>query len=178
VRCSRFSLATGLAILALTPASARAADGVVFHRHRVGLGATLGDPTGAHVKLFVHPRHALSSSVGFAPLHLGAGRVDLSWLFHSKPWGRSTELDTHGYFGLGVGLAFWSDHFGYLGVFGPTPGDLRKIAFFFRAPVLGLAFHFEKMPFGLFLETAYTPLVGPPIAFWTVDFVLGGHFWF
>lgn len=144
----------------------------------VSLGIVAGDPTGGSAKLFLHPRHALASHVGFGFFHFGAGRVDLSYLFHSKPWGGKDGFFALGYVGVGVGVAFWSSKFGHLGPLAPEPGDFRKAAFFFRAPVLGIDFFLASVPIDIFLETAYSPLVGPYLSAWNIDFGLGARYWF
>jgi hypothetical protein len=48
----------------------------------VGLGLSMGDPSGASFKWFMHPNHALQSDVGWAPLHHGNGRFGLDYLWH------------------------------------------------------------------------------------------------
>jgi hypothetical protein len=142
----------------------------------VGLGFSVGDPTGATAKAFLAPQHALQASLGFGPIHLGAGRGDLNYLFHSRPWGTG-NVKPRGYVGLGVGVAFWDKRVGHLGPFGPDPEDFERVAFFFRAPVLGMSFLFKKVPLEVFFETAYSPLVGPPVTFWNFDFALGVRYW-
>ncbi len=144
----------------------------------VSLGIVAGDPTGGSAKVFLHPRHALSSHVGFGFFHFGAGRADLTYLFHSKPWGKDPGFFALGYLGVGVGVAFWSEKFGHVGPLAPEPGDFRKAAFFFRAPVLGIDFFLKRVPIDIFLETAYSPLVGPYLSAWNVDFGLGARYWF
>ena len=67
-----------IAGLTALPGTARAERPRLGEAGSAGLGIALGDPTGASAKFFLHPRHALQSHVGFGPIHLGAGRVDLS----------------------------------------------------------------------------------------------------
>ena len=172
--------AAALAAVTLGPARARArtprpAPG---ETGSAALGVIVGDPTGGTAKVFLRPRHALQSHVGFGPFHLGAGRVDLSYLFHSRPWGAAEGLKTRGYVGVGVGVAFWSRKIGQLGPFGPDPEDFRNVSFFFRAPVLGVAMHMRTVPIDIFIEAAYSPMVGPPITYWNFDFGLGARYWF
>lgn len=176
--CRRVRRVAGVA-LALTatlatPERAEAAPKRTGKGGDLGLGGTVGDPTGVTFKAFLHPRHALESGAGFGPFHRGGGRVHLAYLFHSKPWGDEDGFAVHGYVGLGLGMAFW--HKRYIGL--AAPGDFRRIALFVRAPVLGLAFHMQKIPLDLFIETAYSPIVTPPFSFWNVDFVLGARYWF
>jgi hypothetical protein len=140
----------------------------------LGLGATIGDPAGATFKAFVHPQHALEVGAGFGVFHLGAGRLHFAYQFHSRPMTSTDEFDLLGYLGVGVGVAVWAKR--YIGLGGVD--DFKHVAFFFRAPVLGLAFHMKKLPIDVFLETAYSPLCGPPITWWNVDFALGVRYWF
>lgn len=140
----------------------------------IGLGGVIGDPTGVTFKVFLHARHALESTAGFGPFHRGGGRVHLAYLFHSRPWADGDGFFLHGYVGLGPGVAFW--HKRYVGFGGP--GDFRRAALFVRAPVLGLAFHMQEIPLDVFIETAYSPIVTPPLTFWNVDFALGARYWF
>ncbi|MBK8241606.1 MAG: hypothetical protein IPK74_39360 [Deltaproteobacteria bacterium] len=73
----------------------------------VGLGASLGDPTGATLKVFLHPRHALESGAGFGPFHRGGGRIHATYLFHSRAWRDDEGFSLHGYVGVGLGVALW-----------------------------------------------------------------------
>lgn len=140
----------------------------------LGLGGTVGDPTGVTFKVFLHRRHALESGAGFGPFHRGSGRMHLAYLFHSRPWAGDDGFVVHGYVGLGVGGAFWHKRY-----FGPgLPSDFRRAALFVRAPVLGIAFHMLEIPLDVFIETAYSPIVTPPASFWNVDFTLGARYWF
>ncbi len=166
-----------LAALWVVPGTVRAKRPRLGEPGSVGLGISLGDPTGVSAKFFLHPHHALQSSAGFGPVHLGAGRVDLTYLYHSKPWGAG-NLQPHGYVGIGVGVAFWEGRIGHLGPFGPDPEDFRQAAAFFRAPVLGMTFHYQSIPVDIFFEGAYSPLIGPPITYWNFDFALGARYWF
>lgn len=160
--------------LALVPTLAAATPKRTGKGGDLGLGASLGDPTGVTFKAFFHARHALESGLGFGPFHLGGGRLHATYLFHSKPWQRDDGFFLHGYVGLGVGLAFWHKHF-----VGPlVPDHFHAVAMFVRAPVLGLAFHLQNVPVDVYLETAYSPIVAPPTSFWNVDFALGARYWF
>jgi len=140
----------------------------------LGLGGVLGNPTGITFKAFLHPRHALESTAGFGPFHRGAARVHLAYLFHSRAWADGDGFSLHGYVGLGPGVAFW--HKRYIGF--AAPGEFKRVALFVRAPVLGLAFHMQEIPLDVFIETAYAPIVTPPLTFWNVDFALGARYWF
>ncbi len=140
----------------------------------LGLGGSVGEPTGVTFKAFLHPRHALESAAGFGPLHRGGGRIHLAYLFHSRPWAGEDGFSLHGYVGLGPGVVFWHKRYVGLGL----PGDFRRAALFVRAPVLGLAFHLAEIPLDVYIETAYSPIVTPPQSFWNVDFALGARYWF
>jgi hypothetical protein len=169
----------------LAPTAANAERPKVGETGSAGAGISLGDPSGLSAKFFLQPRHALQAHVGFGPFHLGAGRADVSYLFHSKALG-SGNLQPHAYVGLGVGIAFWDESIGYVGPRGskhradtdPDGGNFQNMAFFFRAPVVGMAFHYQTIPVDIYFEAAYSPLVGPLITLWNFDFALGARYWF
>ncbi|MFO0634438.1 MAG: hypothetical protein U0168_16455 [Nannocystaceae bacterium] len=171
---ARCSTALALALASMVAGTAAAQPKRTGKGGDLGLGATLGDPTGATFKVFLHPRHALESGLGFGPFHRGGGRLHFAYLFHSRAWRSDEGFSLHGYVGLGVGVAFWYKR--YLGPVLPT--DFQRAALFVRAPVLGLAFHMHEIPLDVFLETAYSPIVTPPASFWNVDFALGARYWF
>lgn len=170
LRCMIF--ASGLAIW-LVSTSARAAPHRPGKGGDLGFGPLLGDPTGANLLWFITPRHTLSANLGFGPIHLGGGRVDVSYLWQGRPWTSTDELSVRGYVGVGVGVAFWHERY-----VGPAPSDFVPASFFPRAPVLGIACDFLRIPIDIFVEAAYSPLIGPPLTYWNVDFALGSRYWF
>ncbi|MBK6920781.1 MAG: hypothetical protein IPH07_25520 [Deltaproteobacteria bacterium] len=175
--CSRNAVAAAVLAVAaatLVPRAAVAQPKRTGKGGDVGLGASLGDPTGATLKVFLHPRHALESGAGFGPFHRGGGRIHATYLFHSRAWRDDEGFSLHGYVGVGLGVALW-----YKRYLGPAlPSDFKRAALFVRAPVLGLAFHMHEIPLDVYIETAYSPLVTRPATFWNVDFALGARYWF
>jgi hypothetical protein len=163
-----FSVAGALASREATAAPNRPGRG-----GDIGIGATVGDPVGVAFKWVGHPRHALDAGLGFGPFHLGGGRVHAGWQFLSRPWAQSDELAVVGGIGVGAGVAFW--HKRYVGP--GTPDQFRGASVFFRAPAASLSFNFMKLPIDVFLEAAYSPLVGPPLTWWNFDFALGVRGW-
>lgn len=122
-----------------------------------GLGVSLGDVTGASIKKFLHPQHALQFHLGWAPLHNGDGIFSFEYLWHSKPQGESPIVDVMLAAGLGVGVGFWARETAALQLYGreATAG----VGMLVRAPVLGLVFHWLEYPIDTALELAWSPYV-------------------
>ena len=126
-----------------------------------GLGISVGDPMGASLKYFLHPRHALQGHIAWGLAHHGDGLVTLEYVWHTPTVGDSPIVDASFYFGGGVGLAFWAQ---------PGPRRLqtheqnstRGAAMMLRVPVLGLAFHWTEVPLDTALEVAWSPYVIMP----------------
>lgn len=138
---------------------------------RTGLGASIGDPMGLSLKHFLATRHALQAELGWLPLHHGAGGISLDYLWHSRVLGSNPDVDAVGYIGGGVGLALWGrqTYAGYDGplVGGPLSGARVHAGLMVRLPVLGLAFHWERVPLDTCLEGGWAPLAieGPKASF-------------
>jgi hypothetical protein len=79
---------------------ALAADKIGGKGGNIGIGATLGNPTGFSFKAYFARRHAIQLDAGWAPFHHGDGRVNVDYLFHGTFTGNST-VDLLGYFGGG-----------------------------------------------------------------------------
>lgn len=131
----------------------------------VGVGVSLGDPMGGSAKFFLHPNHALQLDLGWAPLHHGHGRLGLDYLWHPGTFVSNGIMDFLPYLGVGVGLAFWAGHC-YGGYYhhhhhGYCDGH-GGAAMFIRAPILGLGFHWKKVPIDTMLEGSWSPYVVLP----------------
>ncbi len=159
------SLRTTLPMLAfaattmLAAGSAEAADKIGGAGGPVGIGATLGNPTGFSFKAYFARRHAIQFEAGWAPFHHGDGRVHVDYLFHGL-FTSNNALDLLGYFGGGAGVAFWA--------YPPVPfdfharpeDDVRGAAMFLRAP-LGLVLAWKGAPLDTAIEMAWAPYVVP-----------------
>ncbi|MCH9684203.1 MAG: hypothetical protein K0V04_22410 [Deltaproteobacteria bacterium] len=130
-----------------------------------GLGLSLGDPLGLSMKYFMAANHALQGDLGFAPLHHGDGRFGLDYLWHPGTFVSNSDLDFLPYLGLGAGMAFWAGRYYY------GHGDRRDrccggrgggVAMFIRAPILGLGFHWKKVPLDTMIEGAWSPYIVLP----------------
>lgn len=141
----------------------------------IGLGGSLGDPTGLSFKWFVRQQHVLESAVGFGPFHLGGGRLHASYLWHPRRVYSNEGMNLQFYLGVGLGIAFW--HKRYVGI-APSSPRFTPVAGFIRAPVLGTALNFDNVPIDVFFEVAYSPIVAPPVSFWNIDAALGARYWF
>ena len=135
-----------------------------------GMGLSLGDPMGLSVKGFLAPNHALQGDLGWAPLHHGDGRLGIDYLWHPATFVSNSTLDFLPYLGFGIGMMFWAGrgyHYGYYG----HPGyyDDRYyyrggggVAMFLRAPILGLGFHWKKVPLDTMFEGSWSPYLVLP----------------
>ena len=128
-----------------------------------GIGVTLGDPMGISLKHFFTLRHAIQADFAWLPLHHGSGGAHLDYLWHSKVLASSGEVDALGYIGGGVGFGLWGSttiagydgpHFG-----GSATDDKVHFGLMVRLPVLGLAFHWTRVPLDTALEGAWSPFV-------------------
>jgi hypothetical protein len=156
---------TSLAAACLLPDVAQAAPSpsnkVKSQGGNFGLGVSLGDPMGVTGKLFLSPQHALQFDFGWAPLHHGGGDLAVTYLFHPATWASTSAFDFLGYLGVGVGLGIWGD--GGYGHGGGHNWDRNhghghtSFGFLVRLPVLGLAFHWKKVPLDTALEGAWSP---------------------
>lgn len=126
-----------------------------------GIGLSLGDVSGASVKYFLHPNHALQGQVGFGLLHNGDGIVSFEYLWHSNPIGESEIVDVLGYVGFGIGVGFWAGG-GTSSVQIHARDSAAGAALMLRAPVLGLAFHWVGKPIDTALELSWAPYVVMP----------------
>jgi hypothetical protein len=121
-----------------------------------GLGVSAGDPMGLSVKYFFTPAHAISGHVAWGPLHNGDGLVELDYHWHSRVIGSSPIVDAHFYVGGGVGLGFWARDSRL------NPDEDRRnagAALLLRAPAIGLAYHWSKVPLDTALELAWSPYI-------------------
>jgi hypothetical protein len=126
-----------------------------------GLGLSLGDVSGASVKYFLHPHHALQGHLGFGLLHNGDGIFSFEYLWHSGVIGESEIVDVFGYVGLGLGLGFWAG--GGTSALQLHGRDTSAgAAMMVRAPILGLAFHWIAKPIDTALEVSWAPYVIMP----------------
>jgi hypothetical protein len=127
----------------------------------LGIGASVGDPLGFSIKYFVRPQHALSGHVAYGLLHHGDGLVTVDYHWHTRPIGDSPIVQAMFYVGVGVGVAFWAR---------PGPGALqgheraaeRGAGLILRAPALGLAYHWTRVPIDTAIELAWSPYIVMP----------------
>lgn len=145
-------------VLAVAPKEASAAptpgQKIEGRGGNLGLGVSLGDPMGGSLKWFMHPSHALQFDIGWAPLHHGHGRIGLDYLWHPGTFVSNSTMDFLPYLGLGLGVGFWAGyHYG-----NNHRGDGRGGAgLLLRVPVLGLGFHWKKVPLDSMLEGSWSP---------------------
>jgi hypothetical protein len=152
-------------LVALIPDVASAKDEKVKFGKRgkgLGLGITAGGPSGASLKLFLHPRHALQVQLGYGLLHHGDGYASVDYLWHTPTVGDSPIVDASFYFGLGVGVGFWAK---------AGPGKLQAhdrkhpdggAALLLRVPIGGIAFHWTEKPLDTAIEASWSPYVVLP----------------
>lgn len=152
-----------------------------------GIGVQLGAPTGFSMKYFMAPAHAIQAGLGFGPFQLISGRAHVDYLWHPGLFVSNATLDLVPYLGLGI--------IGSIGSTGSrcaerdNDGDcIRRRAYaraglWFRAPVLGLAFHWQKAPVDLFVEGAWTPGIifdrdGAYFTAFGLDLTVGARWYF
>lgn len=134
-----------------------------------GAGLSLGDPMGLSIKYFMANNHALQGDLGWAPFHHGNGRLGLDYLWHPGTFVSNSTFDFVPYLGLGVGVAFWANRYYY----GHGHGRHRDhdghnhnhgggAGMFIRAPILGLGFHWKKVPLDTMVEGSWSPYVVYP----------------
>jgi hypothetical protein len=127
----------------------------------IGVGVSAGDPMGLSIKWFVRVQHALSFHVAWGLLHHGDGILSVDYHWHTRPIGYSEIVDAHFYIGGGLGVAFWAR---------PGPSQIQThtrtstagAALLLRAPALGLAYHWYRVPLDTALELAWSPYVVLP----------------
>ncbi|MBC8069610.1 MAG: hypothetical protein IAG13_14830 [Deltaproteobacteria bacterium] len=123
----------------------------------------MGDPMGLSLKHFFTTRHALQADFAWLPLHHGAGGISIDYLFHSRVIGSNPDVDAVGYIGGGLGVGLWGRNTvaGYDGphVGGGLADAPVHVGLMLRAPVLGLAFHWVRVPLDTCLEGAWSPFV-------------------
>ncbi len=169
-RTSTLTLGAILAAALVAPANASAgpkkSEGGNF-----GLGGMLGNPTGGTGKWFIRgSAHAIQFGVGWAwlgPAGIGhAGRAHLDWTWHPGTLASNDVVDVVPYVGLGFGSGLWRQgrHGAGNKGCGDPPfergycDDLHYHAYAFgRAPVVGLALHWQEVPLDTFVEGAWTP---------------------
>jgi hypothetical protein len=127
----------------------------------IGIGASLGDPMGLSIKWFVRAQHALSWHLAWGLLHHGDGLVQMDYAWHTKPIGSSDIVDAHFYIGGGIGVGFWAKP-GPRGIQTHERPSRAGAGMIVRAPVLGLAYHWYKVPLDTSLEISYSPYLVLP----------------
>jgi hypothetical protein len=175
---------------AATPAAAAPTPGgkIQGKGGNVGVGLSLGDPMGASAKFFLHPSHAIQLDLGWAPMHHGHGRLGADYLWHPGTFVSNSVMDFLPYLGLGVGLGFWggqcggyydysdNNHSHYRNDHGRYCGN-GGAGMFIRAPILGLGFHWKKVPLDTMLEGSWSPyIVLPDLAHGDVSFKVRYYF--
>lgn len=146
---------------------------------RTGFGVAIGSPMALSLKHFFSVRHALQAELGWYPLHHGGGGITLDYLWHSRVLGSNPDVDAVGYIGGGLGMVVWGQNTiaGYDGplVGGPLNGAKAHAGLMVRVPVLGLAFHWERVPLDTCLEGGWAPLVieGPKASFGPAHIIVG-----
>jgi hypothetical protein len=153
------ALATGIATASIgATASAAPTPGqkIKGRGGNIGVGVSLGDPMGGSAKFFLHPNHALQLDLGWAPLHHGHGRLGLDYLWHPGTFVSNGVMDFLPYLGIGVALGFWAGshhHWGH----GHGYGGHGGAGMILRVPILGLGFHWKKVPLDTMLEGSWSP---------------------
>jgi hypothetical protein len=128
----------------------------------VGLGVLVGNPLALSVKLFVAPKHALSFAAGYAWLmspedagRKGTYRLHIDYAWHPGAIASNQVMDLLPYVGVGIGSGFFVARI-------PAPSGTashlraRPISFL-RLPVLGLTFHWQRVPMDTAIEASWTP---------------------
>ena len=126
----------------------------------LGLGLTLGSPLGGSLKYFFSAPHAIQSNLGWGILHHGAGKWDLSYLWHPATIAKSSVVDLVPYLGAGIGFGIWGTGRRYYycnGRYCDSYGGGAAGSIFFRVPALGFALHWQQAPLDTVLEGAWTP---------------------
>jgi hypothetical protein len=145
-------------------------------RFHMGIGASVGDPTGFSLKGFFVRHHALQLEVGWGPLHRLRGVTHLTYLGHI-PFAKRKRAEVGLALGVGIGLGFW----GFQGPgyeYGDAPPDERcdadptpeapddcynahpSMAVLARVAA-GFYVHWQRRPFDTVLEGAWSPFVAP-----------------
>jgi hypothetical protein len=142
-----------------------------------GLGLSLGAPTGMTMKLFLHPNHALQWNLGWMPLHHNSGGITMSYLWAPANFVSNSVMDFFGYLGIGFGAFLWThryywyhsgvchEHGGYGWHCHDADHDDHGHyndrhahgGILWRLPVLGLAFHWKKVPMDTVIEGSWSP---------------------
>ncbi len=167
-----------------------------------GLGLTLGDHFMLSGKYFMAPEHALQFGLGTDLWAYGAAfRMNLDYVWHPGVFVRHPEFDFMPYVGLGIGGGVGPSRGYYYnnGYCGPNGRDCYygdgyyrgrpSGSLFFRTPILGLTFHWKKVPMDTFFEGSFQHGVGfipcdPEFcgrrAFWwpAGDIVIGARYYF
>jgi hypothetical protein len=128
----------------------------------VGLGVLVGNPVAASLKVFLAPKHALQFGVGYAWLmspeeagRKGTYRLHIDYAWHPGAIASNQVMDLLPYVGVGIGSGFFIERL-------PDPdggaGRLRaRPISFLRLPVLGLTFHWQRVPMDTAIEASWTP---------------------
>lgn len=134
--------------------------------HRLGIGGTLGTPTGFSAKYWFDRENALNLALGaygfYGGRYAGGATLHLDYLWHH-----------YGVFGSPSSAAY--EHLPiYIGVGGlfSSPDVTGARA------VFGLTWLFEDAPFDLFFDLAPTLVIAPYYSGIGVDAGLGGRYYF
>jgi len=128
----------------------------------VGIGILVGNPLALSAKVFVAPKHALSFAAGYGWLmspeeagRKGTYRLHIDYAWHPGALASNQVMDLLPYVGIGIGSGFFVARI-------PAPDGMsshlraRPISFL-RLPVLGLAFHWQRVPLDTAIEASWTP---------------------
>ena len=77
----------------------------------------------------------------------------------------TADFDFLPYLGLGLGMGFWAGHYYYGHADGRYYHDYYGhggAALFMRLPILGLGFHWKKVPLDTMLEGSWAPYLALP----------------
>jgi hypothetical protein len=165
------ALATSLAPTGAAAGPARPAKAEVTTstdeggRGRVGLGVFAGNPAALSLKVFVARKHALQVDAGYAWLmspegagRLGTVRGHLDWLWHPAIVASNATMDLLPYVGVGVGGGVFFTRTAALEEGENAVTRARPLAFL-RLPVLGLSFHWQRVPMDTAIEASWTPAI-------------------
>ncbi|TPV96112.1 MAG: hypothetical protein B7733_06515 [Myxococcales bacterium FL481] len=149
----------------------------------LGLGVTLGQPTGLSGKYFLSPQFAVAGAFGWGYQYGGRVHADFAW--HPGTAFDHDLVDVVPYVGVGAGLGLfhhqahpWRRRHPEHDVWNHSHG-----AMFLRLPVLGAAAHWQDLPLDTFVEFAWAPGVivgnhGPLFSGWAVDWAIGARWYF
>ena len=187
----------GLALLAPAVSEASPARGEeTLEGGNFGLGVMAGNPTALSGKWFINgSAHALQFGAGWGfwgPAGIDSHlRVHLDWVWHPGTFVSNDDFDLVPYIGFGIGSGMYATgrHRGNYTCDGAPPfeddfcDNRHRHLYLFGRPLLGMAFHWTRVPLDTFIEAAWAPglrfdhdAVDP--LFLLFDFAIGARWYF